>query len=93
MSEVKVFASDPIEIAAEKRRQSVREAVGLLRAGGSHIDPHLRALHFEMALDVLIKSVQKCAHLDNRPLDAERVHSNHLACLTFLYEALRDEVA
>lgn len=92
-SDVKVFAADPVEIATEKRRQAVREAVGLLRSGGAHIDPHLRALHFEMALDTLIKSVQKCARLDNRPLDAERVYTRHLQVMALLYEASRDGVA
>lgn len=83
----KVFANDPIQIAEENRHHAVHTAIAHLRSGGAHIDPHLRALHFELALDVLIKSVQKCSHLDNRPLDAARVHSRHLAVLATLYQA------
>lgn len=81
----KVFANDPVTIANENRHHAVHTAIAHLRSGNAHIDPALRALHFELALDILIKSVQKCARLDNRPLDANRVHSRHLAVLTLLY--------
>lgn len=81
----KVYFNDPVEMAEQNRHHAVHTAIELLRSGGAHIDPHLRALHFEMALDVLIKSVQKCSHLDNRPLDVDRVHTRHLAVLTLLY--------
>ena len=81
----KVFANDPIQIANENRHHAVHTAIAHLRSGGAHVDPNLRDLHFEMALDVLIKSVQKCARLDNRPLDVDRVHARHLAVLRLMY--------
>ena len=81
----KVFAADPVEEADKNRHHAVATAIAYLESGGPHIDPHLRALHFELALDVLIKSVQKCSRLDNRPLDVDRVHTRHLAVLAMLY--------
>lgn len=89
----KVFANDPVVIANENRHHAVHTAIAHLRAGGANIDPNLRALHFEQALDVLIKSVQKCALLDNRPLDVDRVHSRHLKVLALLYGEAPEEVA
>jgi len=89
----KVFANDPVVIATQTRHHAVATAITHLRSGGSNIDPHLRALHFELALDVLIKSVQKCSLLDNRPLDVDRVHARHLAVLSTLYGRAPDEVA
>lgn len=99
----KVFANDPIQIANENRHHAVHTAIDQFRSvprvvdpisGQSRIDPHLRALHFELALDALIKSVQKCSHLDNRPLDVDRVHARHLAVLALLHGGERsDEVA
>jgi hypothetical protein len=83
----KVFTADPVQIANENRHHAVRKAIEYLRSGGPHIDPHLRALHLELALDALIKSVQKCARLDNRPLDVDRVHTRHLQSLALLYES------
>lgn len=83
----KVYFNDPVQMAEQNRHHAVHTAIAHLRDGGSHIDPHLRALHFELALDVLIKSVQKCSLLDNRPLDANRVHTRHLAVLALLYKA------
>lgn len=79
-----LFAYDPIKIANENRHYAVRTAIELLRSGGAFIDPHMRELHFEMALDVLLKSVQKCSILDNRPLDPSRVESRHQAVLALL---------
>jgi hypothetical protein len=81
----KVFANDPIVIATENRHHAVATAIAHLRSGGAHIDPHLRALHMELALGVLLASVRKCALLDNRPLDADRVHTRHLQILALLY--------
>lgn len=90
----KVYANDPIEEAVKNQRTAVRTAITHLESGGPHIDPHLRALHIELALDVLVKSVRKCARLDNRPLDADRVHARHLAVLALLYsDEAPDEVA
>lgn len=89
-----LFAYDPVKMAEENRHYAVRTAIDLLRSGGAFIDPPLRALHFEMALDVLIKSVQKCSHLDNRPLDVDRVLARRLAVLKLLYgDELPEEVA
>jgi hypothetical protein len=88
-----LFASDPVETANENRRYAVRTAIELLQSGGAFVDPALRDLHFEMALDVLIKSVQKCSLLDNRPLDPDRVHTRHLATLAMLYAEAPGEVA
>lgn len=79
-----LFAYDPVEMAEENRHYAVRTAIDLLRSGGAFIDPHLRALHFELALDTLIKSVQKCSNLDNRPLDPCRVDARHRAVLAKL---------
>lgn len=90
----KVFANDPIQIATENQRSAVRTAIAHLESGGPHVDPYLRALHLEMALDVLVKSVRKCALLDNRPLDADRVHARHLAVLALMFgDEAPEEVA
>lgn len=90
----KIFVNDPIQIANENRHHAVHTAIGHLCSGGANIDPNLRDLHFEMALDVLIKSVQKCARLDTRPLDADRVRARHLAVLTLMDgDRASDEVA
>lgn len=91
---LKVFTADPVVVANENRHHAVATAIAHLRSGEAHLDPHLRALHLELALDVLIKSVQKCALLDNRPLDVDRVHTRHLQLLALLYgEAPDGEVA
>lgn len=81
----KIFTADPIQIANENRHYAVHTAMAHLTSGGPNIDPHLRALHFELALDVLIKSVQKCSRLDNRPLDVDRVYARHLAVLALMH--------
>jgi hypothetical protein len=59
---LEVVVSNSIRLAVECRRQAVRTAVQQI------VDdtPHL-------ALATLIRSVRRCAHLDNRPLSAERV--------------------
>lgn len=90
----KLFSNDPIQIANENRHHAVHTAIAHLYSDGVKVDPTLRDLHFELALDVLIKSVQKCARLDTRPLDVSRVQSRHQAVLTLLQgNPASDEVA
>lgn len=57
-----VVVSNSIRLAVECRRHAVRTAVQQMVDG----TPHL-------ALATLLRSVRRCAHLDNRPLSAVRV--------------------
>lgn len=57
-----VVVSNSIRLAIDCRRQAVRTAVQQIVDG----TPHL-------ALATLLRSVRRCAHLDNRPLSPERV--------------------
>jgi hypothetical protein len=66
------------ELAVMCRRQAVRDAVQQLVDG----TPHL-------ALATLHRSVRRCAHLDNRPLSAERVYAR----AERLVERMRGEAA
>ena len=54
--------NDALEIAEQRRRHAVRTAVMFLEQGCPN-----------SALAELIDSVNKCAHLDHRPLDRARV--------------------
>jgi hypothetical protein len=62
MTENTVISADPQTIAEQCRRYAVRTAVKHLVEDAPHL-----------ALLDLIRSIKRCAHLDNRPLDADRV--------------------
>lgn len=70
MTDNTVITADPQVIADQCRRHAVRTAVQHLVAGAPHL-----------ALLVLIRSVKRCAHLDNRPLAADRVRDRTQALL------------
>lgn len=81
----KVFTNDPIQSADENRLDAVQTAIAQLCSGPAHSDPLLRALNCRLAVDVLSKSVERCVILDNRPLDADRVHARANATLAMLH--------
>jgi hypothetical protein len=59
----KVYSADPLVMAEQCRHAAVRTAVADLAAGTS----------YKVVLYNLTRSVLRCSHLDNRPLDAGRV--------------------
>jgi hypothetical protein len=61
---VQVISSDSVALAEQCQHHAVRTAVQALVNGTP-----------SLALLTLLVSVRRCAHLDNRPLSAERVQA------------------
>jgi hypothetical protein len=69
----KVYSADPLVLAEQRRHHTIRTALAHIVAG----EP-------STALELLRKSVERCARLDHRPLDPARVMQRYEAMLRTL---------
>jgi hypothetical protein len=67
---VVVYSADPMVMAEERRRHTVRTALAYIMDGQP-----------STAVELLRKSVERCARLDHRPLDPARVMKHYEATL------------
>jgi len=65
----KVYSADPVTMSEQCRHHAIRTAVQKLVDG----EP-------TAAAEILRKSLTRCAHLDNRPLDPDRVAARYVDC-------------
>lgn len=74
----KVYTADPLIMAEQCRHAAVRAALAEI-VGGTRRHGEPDAMLRARIVNDLTRSVKKCAHLDNRPLDPGRVNARAAA--------------